>query len=151
MDSPLAFCFVFACASSNFASQETNWGLECVRQAWVQLRRMTGVSGQSSESSLFGLERVAHNKKKKKKRRLLLFLRVVGLTQAIGPLAPPSHLLLFKSAKKQNLRQGRGGDICRGINREREAASRGEHGLSSFLSLPLPCQGRERWGNAHGV
>lgn len=34
-------------------------------------------------------------------------------------LAPPSHLLLFKSAKKQNLRQG-GGDICRGINREAE-------------------------------
>lgn len=26
---------------------------------------------------------------------------------------PPSHLLLFKSAKKQNLRQGRGTDICR--------------------------------------
>lgn len=35
----------------------------------------------------------------------------------IGPLAPPSHLLLFKSVKKQNLRQG-GGDICRGIHRE---------------------------------
>lgn len=48
-----------------------------------------------------------------------------------GPLAPPSHLLLFKSAKKQNLRQG-GGDICRGIHRVavRQRLTR--------LSCPLP-------------
>lgn len=32
---------------------------------------------------------------------------------------PPSHLLLFKSVKKQNLRQGRGADICR-VDREGE-------------------------------
>lgn len=53
-----------------------------------------------------------------------LFGTVVGgsswrLREVDRELAPPSHLLLFKSAKKQNLRQG-GGDICRGINREAE-------------------------------
>lgn len=39
---------------------------------------------------------------------------------------PPSHLLLFKSVKKQNLRQGRGTDICR-VNREGDLWGRVQH------------------------
>lgn len=48
-------------------------------------------------------------------------------------LTPPSHLLLFKSVKKQNLRQGRGADICR------EVQTKGENWKTSTEpSCPLP-------------
>lgn len=56
---------------------------------------------------------------------------------------PPSHLLLFKSVKKQNLRQGRGTDICREDQTERENCE-GETVQHCRL---LPYRPPERWGN----
>lgn len=81
---------------SNFAStlEDTNWIGECAVQD-RGTQRMTGLLGTVVGGSRWRLREVDRE------------------------LAPPSHLLLFKSAKKQNLRQG-GGDICRGINREAE-------------------------------
>lgn len=57
---------------------------------------------------------------------------------------PPSHLLLFKSVKKQNLRQGRGGWYLQSKPGGRSASE-----SSTSLSYPLPSP--ERWGNDQKV
>lgn len=95
--------------SPALCSRTTFLGL-CAFQTLLQLwERRTGLQSVSSRTG-----HAAHDGSSWDS-----YWRVAPEAEGDRELAPPSHLLPFKSVKKQNLRQG-GGDICRGINREAE-------------------------------